>query len=45
MKQRFTDEQIIKILQEAKGRLTVKAVCRKYAIAEARNQTTVRRRT
>ena len=35
MKQRFTEEQIIKIIQEAKGGLTVKSLCRKYAIAEA----------
>ena len=35
MKKRFTQEQIIKILQEAKDGLTVKALCRKYAMAEA----------
>lgn len=35
MKQRFTEEQIIKILQEPKEGLTVEALCRKYAIASA----------
>ena len=35
MKQRFTEAQLIKLLQEAKGGLRVKAVCRKYAIASA----------
>jgi len=35
MKQRFTEEQIIKILQETKEELTVEALCRKYAIASA----------
>ena len=34
MKQRFTEEQIIKIIQEAKGGLTVKSVFRQYAIAQ-----------
>ena len=33
MKQRFTEEQIIKIIQEAQGGLTVKSVGRQYAIA------------
>ena len=35
MKKRFTEEQIIKIIQEAKGGLTVEALCRKCAIAPA----------
>lgn len=33
MKKRFKEEQIIKILQEAKEGLTLEALCRKYAIA------------
>ena len=32
---RFTEEQIIKMLQEAECGLTVQALCRKYAIASA----------
>ena len=35
MKKRFTQEQIIKIIQEAQAGLSVKALCRKYAIASA----------
>ena len=35
MKQRFTEEQIIKILEEARGGLTVALLCRKHAIAPA----------
>ena len=35
MKKRFTEEQIIKMLQEAECGLTVQALCRKYAIASA----------
>lgn len=35
MKKRFTEDQIIKILQEAKEGLTLEALCRKYAIAQA----------
>ena len=31
MKKRFTQEQIIKIIQEAQGGLSVKALCRKIA--------------
>lgn len=33
MKKRFTEEQIIKILQEIKTGLSIKMICRKYAIA------------
>lgn len=33
MKKRFTEEQIIAILDEAKTGLTVEALCRKYNIA------------
>ena len=35
MKRRFTEEQIIKILQEGQGSITVGALCRSYAIAPA----------
>ena len=35
MKQRFTEEQIIKILEEARGGLKVALLCRKHAIAPA----------
>ena len=35
MKKRFTEEQIIKLIQEGEGGLTVQALCRKYAIASA----------
>jgi len=35
MKRRFTEEQIIKILQEGQGAITVDALCRSYAIAPA----------
>ena len=35
MKKRFTEEQIIKMLQEAECGLTLQALCRKYAIASA----------
>ena len=35
MKKRFSEEQIIKIIQESAGGLTVESLCRKYAIASA----------
>lgn len=35
MKKRFTEEQIIKILQEGQGAITVGTLCRSYAIAPA----------
>ena len=35
MKKRCTEEQIIKMLQEAECGLTLQALCRKYAIASA----------
>ena len=35
MKKRFTQEQIIKIIQEAQAGLSVKALCRNDAIASA----------
>ena len=35
MKRRFTEEQIINILQEGQGAITVGALCRSYAIAPA----------
>ena len=35
MKRRFMEEQIIKILQEGQGAITVGALCRSYAIAPA----------
>jgi len=34
MKKRFTEEQIIKVLDEAKAGLKVAEVCRKYGISE-----------
>jgi len=33
MKKRFTEEQIIKVLEEAKTGLKVEEVCRKYGIS------------
>ena len=33
MKKRFTEEQIIKILEEAKTGITIQELCRKYNIA------------
>ena len=33
MKKRFTEEQIIKVLEEAKMGLKVEEVCRKYGIS------------
>lgn len=35
MKKRFTEEQIIKILEEGRSGLAVGALCRKYAISPA----------
>ena len=35
MQKRFTQAQIIKIIQEAQAGLSVKALCRRYAIAAA----------
>ena len=35
MEKKFTQEQIIKIIQETQAGLSVKALCRKYAIALA----------
>ena len=35
MKKRFTEEQIIKMFQEAACSLTVQALCHKYAIESA----------
>jgi transposase-like protein len=34
MKKRFTDEQIIQILKEPEAGLSVKELCRKYAISD-----------
>lgn len=34
MKKRFTDEQIVKILQEAEGGVAVRDVCRKHNVTE-----------
>jgi putative transposase len=34
MKKRFTEEQIIKILEEAKTGLKVEELCRKYGISQ-----------
>ncbi len=33
MKKRFTEQQIIKVLEEVKAGLKVEAVCRKYGIS------------
>ena len=35
MKKRFTEEQIIQVLKEAEAGLSVKELCRKYAISDA----------
>ena len=35
MKKRFTEEQIIRILEEAKTGITVEALCRKHNISSA----------
>ena len=35
MKKKFTEEQIVRILQEADGELGARDVCRKHNIAEA----------
>ena len=34
MKKRFTEEQIVKILQEAEGGAQVRELCRKYNVTE-----------
>jgi putative transposase len=34
MKKRFTEEQIIKILEESKAGITVAEICRKHGIAQ-----------
>jgi putative transposase len=34
MKKRFTEEQIVRILQEAEGGMSTRDVCRKHGIAE-----------
>jgi len=34
LKKRFTEEQIVKILQEAEGGASVRDVCRKYNVTE-----------
>ncbi len=34
MKKRFTEEQIIKVLEEAKTGLKVEEVCRKYGVSQ-----------
>ena len=34
MKKRFTEEQIVRILQEAEGGMSTRDVCRKHSIAE-----------
>jgi putative transposase len=34
MKKRFTEEQIIKILEESKACITVAEICRKHGIAQ-----------
>ena len=34
-KKRYSESQIIKVLKEVEGGRTVKAVCRKYGVAEA----------
>ena len=34
MKKRFTDEQIVRILQEAQAGMAVRDVCRKHKISE-----------
>jgi putative transposase len=35
MKKRFTEEQIIKILEEAKAGIKIEELCRKYGISNA----------
>jgi len=34
VKKRFTEEQIVKVLQEAEGGMPVRDVCRKYNVTE-----------